>query len=85
MRHKTLRKVDVSKIEASVIECFVRGNKAEVYYPIIEDLDSANEHFSKMIPATDEIDASLYPVYVFFNQGMPVAWNDTEDCCGFIS
>jgi hypothetical protein len=69
----------------SALECFVRTHKAEIHYPYQKDIAAANEHFRKLIPATDDVDNSLYPVFVFYNMGVPVAWNDAEECCGYVA
>lgn len=66
------------------LDCFVNKHKPNVHYAYKEDVRTANDYFGRMVPSFDTMDDTLYPIRVYLRCGSPVAWNDAEECEGFI-
>ena len=65
---------------------FVNCNAATVQYAVTLELDAAQQQFEGLFVTADtHINDEAYPVLVYMQANMYVAWYDWENMCGYIA
>lgn len=68
--------------ESDWLSCFVNCNERNVAFDA-EDRDDFLAKFAAQVQH-DEVNDDAYPVLVYMREGVPVAWSDFENECGYI-
>jgi hypothetical protein len=65
---------------------FVNCNAATVQYAVTTELDAAQQQFEGLVANKyTHINDEAYPVLVYMQANMFVAWYDWENMCGYIA
>ena len=72
--------------EDDYLGLFVNCNAATVRYAVTTELDAAQQQFEGLIAnAYTHVNDAAYPVLVYMQANMFVAWYDEENMCGYIA
>jgi hypothetical protein len=68
--------------ESDWVDCFVNCNEATVEFEAEDEEDFCTK-FAALVHH-DSVNDDAYPVLVYMREGVPVAWSDFENECGYV-